>query len=292
MELDTADFETLADMLQRNAQAGDGIMDFEMLDGFLCGVIVAPTPVPPGDWLPQVLGDGAFPDQQSAEAAVGALMRLYNAVTQRLAAEFDEKGEEEPPLRIYVHRLNPDGSLIEHLSEADFNQADEEAGTDPTADPEAADDDDAVAFVGALWSVGFALATQLAENDWEAAAEEWELVDEILHLSDLLLPEVPEDEDEDVEDAEDESAELPFEAQDDLGEPGEDDLPDSDEPLTTEERVIALGEMSEALHELYQLNQQRAQARQTVRRESPKVGRNDPCPCGSGRKYKFCHGAN
>ena len=21
-----------------------------------------------------------------------------------------------------------------------------------------------------------------------------------------------------------------------------------------------------------------------------KVGRNDPCPCGSGKKYKFCHG--
>ena len=28
-----------------------------------------------------------------------------------------------------------------------------------------------------------------------------------------------------------------------------------------------------------------------VRREHPKVGRNDPCPCGSGRKYKKCHGA-
>ena len=25
-----------------------------------------------------------------------------------------------------------------------------------------------------------------------------------------------------------------------------------------------------------------------VRRESPKVGRNDPCPCGSGKKYKKC----
>jgi uncharacterized protein YecA (UPF0149 family) len=27
-----------------------------------------------------------------------------------------------------------------------------------------------------------------------------------------------------------------------------------------------------------------------VRRSAPKVGRNDPCPCGSGRKYKQCHG--
>jgi preprotein translocase subunit SecA len=26
-------------------------------------------------------------------------------------------------------------------------------------------------------------------------------------------------------------------------------------------------------------------------REAPKIGRNDPCPCGSGKKYKKCHGA-
>jgi preprotein translocase subunit SecA len=25
-------------------------------------------------------------------------------------------------------------------------------------------------------------------------------------------------------------------------------------------------------------------------RASAKVGRNDPCPCGSGKKYKQCHG--
>ncbi len=29
----------------------------------------------------------------------------------------------------------------------------------------------------------------------------------------------------------------------------------------------------------------------TVRASGPKVGRNDPCPCGSGKKYKKCHGA-
>jgi len=30
---------------------------------------------------------------------------------------------------------------------------------------------------------------------------------------------------------------------------------------------------------------------QTIVRNTPKVGRNDPCPCGSGKKYKQCHGA-
>ena len=31
---------------------------------------------------------------------------------------------------------------------------------------------------------------------------------------------------------------------------------------------------------------------ETYRREQPKVGRNDPCPCGSGKKYKQCCGKN
>lgn len=31
--------------------------------------------------------------------------------------------------------------------------------------------------------------------------------------------------------------------------------------------------------------------RQPLRRATPKVGRNEPCPCGSGRKYKLCCGA-
>jgi len=33
------------------------------------------------------------------------------------------------------------------------------------------------------------------------------------------------------------------------------------------------------------------QAVQTVRNSGPKVGRNEPCPCGSGKKFKNCHGA-
>jgi preprotein translocase subunit SecA len=32
--------------------------------------------------------------------------------------------------------------------------------------------------------------------------------------------------------------------------------------------------------------------RAPVVRSTPSVGRNDPCPCGSGKKYKKCHGAS
>ena len=33
-----------------------------------------------------------------------------------------------------------------------------------------------------------------------------------------------------------------------------------------------------------------AVARATYQRDNDKTGRNDPCPCGSGKKYKHCHG--
>ncbi|MBN1203665.1 MAG: preprotein translocase subunit SecA [Myxococcaceae bacterium] len=39
------------------------------------------------------------------------------------------------------------------------------------------------------------------------------------------------------------------------------------------------------------IEQASAAPKAPVKAEGPRVGRNDPCPCGSGRKYKKCHGA-
>jgi len=33
-------------------------------------------------------------------------------------------------------------------------------------------------------------------------------------------------------------------------------------------------------------------SKEPIKRDSPKVGRNDPCICGNGRKYKKCCGKN
>ncbi len=46
------------------------------------------------------------------------------------------------------------------------------------------------------------------------------------------------------------------------------------------------GEMTD----IQKAGKQRSNKLQPVKREMPKVGRNDPCPCGSGLKYKKCHG--
>ncbi len=42
--------------------------------------------------------------------------------------------------------------------------------------------------------------------------------------------------------------------------------------------------------ELYELTLAQRYRVASVRHAQPKVGRNDPCPCGSGKKFKHCHG--
>jgi uncharacterized protein YecA (UPF0149 family) len=41
---------------------------------------------------------------------------------------------------------------------------------------------------------------------------------------------------------------------------------------------------------LLQQDQQQAVEKVMPRKVDPKIGRNDPCHCGSGKKYKNCHG--
>jgi len=53
----------------------------------------------------------------------------------------------------------------------------------------------------------------------------------------------------------------------------------------------AIEEVIACVAELYDLTAPLRYQVETVRRAAPKVGRNDPCPCGSGRKFKLCHGA-
>jgi preprotein translocase subunit SecA len=57
-----------------------------------------------------------------------------------------------------------------------------------------------------------------------------------------------------------------------------------------EERAGGNGESESVYGDAADGGKQAPQKQQTVRRTEPKVGRNDPCPCGSGKKYKKCHG--
>ncbi len=60
-------------------------------------------------------------------------------------------------------------------------------------------------------------------------------------------------------------------------------------PLRTLDEAVE--DLVLAVADLWELTSEQRFRVTPVKREQPKVGRNEPCPCGSGRKYKLCHGA-
>lgn len=116
---------------------------------------------------------------------------------------------------------------------------------------------------GELWARGFLHAVHLTQEDWDSVPEGDEegarLVDESLAAIVALVPE------------------------DDEAEP----------EGTAEERDALLADALIAAYDLREfwrdVQFERTRVKEPIRRE-PKVGRNDPCPCGSGRKFKQCHG--
>ena len=59
-----------------------------------------------------------------------------------------------------------------------------------------------------------------------------------------------------------------------------------------QETVKITGAALEAIHSVDGGSKIGTDVDRTVRNDGPKVGRNDPCPCGSGKKYKNCCGKN
>jgi len=62
------------------------------------------------------------------------------------------------------------------------------------------------------------------------------------------------------------------------------------EPLAAKDRLELIGSLPYTLHDFHVYRVQQMVSRTPIRREAA-PGRNDPCPCGSGRKFKKCCGA-
>jgi uncharacterized protein len=118
----------------------------------------------------------------------------------------------------------------------------------------------------AIWCDGYLLGVALADPDWYSAGDDEELVEEFLFPAMAL------------------SGSLKQHA-----------LDEGEEWHTPEEEADLMKEARENLydcvHEAFLWGFDLRVNRSPVRREEAKVGRNDPCPCGSGKKYKACHGA-
>ncbi|POA99009.1 YecA family protein [Chromobacterium sinusclupearum] len=113
------------------------------------------------------------------------------------------------------------------------------------------------------WANAYLYALDLVDTDWFEVAEEDEGFESLM-MPMLVLGGAFEDEDG-----------------------GEDLLTFTDEEVEGYKE-----ELTDALVAVFGYWRAKEQAPTTVRREGDKVGRNDLCPCGSGKKYKACCGAN
>jgi len=254
VDLSDAEFQELDDLL---ADTPEPLfpMDVVMLDGYLCGVLVQPRLIAAEEWLPWVFDtDGrALPegaDRTGHERARALTLRRHSALNRALLGD----GWFDP--------------LI--LEEGDAEGADQDPDGEDGAQVAAATEPGGAEPLAGLNPISRPLLPWVAgfQNACANFPGLLEMTDPTVMATLARL-----------------FRHLPAETDD------ERDL------LATLDRELPLGTLEEAIEELVvsvadlaDLTRETRYRVDTVRREVPKVGRNDPCPCGSGKKFKHCHG--
>ncbi|WP_077035515.1 YecA family protein [Pelomonas sp. KK5] len=230
-------------------------LDASMLDGYLCGVLVQPRLIEIDEWLPNIFDyDGGLLPEAGVDAAW--LARIRELVERRHTAlnrQLVEDGWFDPVV-------------------LDLEGGEEEGAEQPKPENEDAEQAAARATYEGMslisrtlmpWVAGFQHANlcfpDLNEVDDEA----------VMAAMARLYRHLPAETDEEKEIVATLDREYP--------------LKDLDDAI--EELVVSVADLCD-------LTEQQRYAVETIRRAEPKLGRNDPCHCGSGRKYKQCHGAN
>jgi uncharacterized protein len=118
-----------------------------------------------------------------------------------------------------------------------------------------------------VWALGFMYAVETWPDDWATPrdAEAAQMLDDALDVIVTL-------------------------SQDDTGKPTVSMYEENGPPSVSQQRLDDYGAAIWAVYDLRQLWKSLGPRAEAVRK-APEPGRNDPCPCGSGKKYKKCHGA-
>jgi uncharacterized protein len=227
-----------------SAELADDAMMLSELDGYLTAVAIAPTPIPPNEWLPEIWGEGGppFAGAREAGAVIAAIMGLYNDNLTALA----DQGRPFEPLFI----IDRDGSTF--------------------AD---------------IWAQGFVRGVALRLEEWRPSFEDQAVFDAYAPI--MALSTEP-----------DELPEVSAKQRDKISRGAARLFPGHIAKIQAFWRSKGLGPASAppprtrpSPKSTFIAEQQAAWAEEFGARRTSKVGRNDPCLCGSGKKYKHCCGA-
>lgn len=263
-DLSDAEFDELDDLLAATPEPLEPL-DASMLDGYLAGVLVQPRLIPIEEWLPPVFDyEGReLPD----DVDPAWLARIRGLVERRFASlnqSMLEQGWFYPVVLDVDAEEGTEGVDAAPATEkADVADDTSTAAATEGADPDAIPlPDNPITRALLPWVGGFEYAAVTFPDLHELAD------DNITLLLARLYRHLPAETPEEKEIVETMDREHP--------------LKNIDEAI--EDLILTVVDLQEATE------QQRYHVEQ-VRRDSPKLGRNDPCHCGSGKKFKNCHGA-
>ncbi|MBO9687999.1 MAG: UPF0149 family protein [Mitsuaria chitosanitabida] len=269
-DLSDAEFDELDDLLAATPEPLEPL-DASMLDGYLAGVLVQPRLIPIEEWLPPVFDYDGRPLPDDVDPAW--LARVRALVERRFASlnqSMLEQGWFYPVVLDLDAEEGEDGESAEDGENAAEAAAKAEdavaAGAEAVAegtDPDALQlPDDPITRALLPWVGGFEYAAVTFPDLHEQAD------DNVNTLLARLYRHLPAETPEEKEIVETMNREHP--------------LKNIDEAI--EDLILTVVDLQAATEE------QRYHVEQ-VRRDAPKLGRNDPCHCGSGKKFKNCHGA-
>lgn len=273
-DLTDAEFEELDDLLAQTPEPLQAL-DTSMLDGYLCGVLVQPRLIPIEEWLPPIFDYEGKPLPDSVDPAW--LARIRALVERRFASlnqsmleqgwfypvvlDLEAEAEAEAAAKAEAGDTSATGAAAS--PEASDGSTDSSDGADAPDGDAAPLPTDPITRTLMPWVGGFEYAAVTFPDLHEQADDN---IDTLLARLYRHLPvETPEEQ----------------EVVDTLNR--EHPLKDLDDAI--EDLVLTVVDLQAATQT------QRFHVEQ-VRRETPKLGRNDPCYCGSGKKFKQCHGAN
>ncbi len=247
-----ATLDTLEDVLDAVRERLPDTPQWEFCEGLLTALLCTRRAVGEVEWLPAIFGVGA--DQAFASQA-----ERTSFVMGWLAREAQLRAA----LRAPVESLEDESALSPAVIDwrgllASLPEAERQAAMEDQDGPPPA--------LGQVWAQGFLYAVDRWADDWAPPRDQ-------------------------------EIAELMADALDCIGELLDDDgeaptlnlYQESAAPSVSQARFEAFGEALWAVYDLFDIAQSLGPRIDPVR--SSKVGRNDPCPCGSGKKYKKCCGA-
>ncbi len=247
-----AEFTELSELLDGLRSLSDETPQWEFCEGFMAALICCRRAIPAAEYFPVLLDCEDGLDAAFAEPAQAKrFAELWQQRWIEVVTDLNTEVESLNDERCYRPEVMDLRGLMAQLP----------------ADERDALGDDPVPSFAQIWAIGFMYAVENWPEDWalprdkEAAG----LIDEALQA----LIELTED---------------------DTGVPEISMFEEDGAPSLSKARMEAFGEAIWAVYDLYDVWRSIGPRVEQIRK-APEPGRNDPCPCGSGKKYKKCHGA-